>query len=93
MPGNHEVRWDPTAKGLYREHFGAVPHSFDAGGVHFTGFDPTQPLLEPGHCGAAGLEWLARDLGAAAGPRRSCSSTSRSAASMTTWTTRPRCSS
>ena len=25
-------------------------------------FDPTQPLLEPGHCGAAGLDWLARDL-------------------------------
>jgi outer membrane protein assembly factor BamB len=25
-------------------------------------------LLEPGHCGAAGLEWLDRDLAAAAGP-------------------------
>jgi len=68
VPGNHEVRWDPTAKGRYREHFGAAPYSFDAGGVHFTGFDPTQPLLEPGHCGAAGLEWLDRDLAAAAGP-------------------------
>ena len=68
VPGNHEVRWDPTAKGLYRENFGAVPYSFDAGGVHFTGFDPTQPLLEPGHCGAAGLDWLDRDLAAAAGP-------------------------
>ena len=33
VPGNHEVRWDPTAKGLYREQFGAVPYSFDAGGV------------------------------------------------------------
>src|SRR6266567_4826618 len=32
VPGNHEVRWDPTAKGLYREQFGAVPYSFDAGG-------------------------------------------------------------
>ncbi len=63
VPGNHDVRWDPTAKGLYHAHFGAAPYSFDAGGVHFTGFDPTQPLLEPGHCGAAGLEWLARDLG------------------------------
>ena len=69
VPGNHEVRWDPTAKGRYRENFGAVPYSFDAGGVHFTGFDPTQPLLEPGHCGAAGLDWLDRDLAAAAGPR------------------------
>jgi outer membrane protein assembly factor BamB len=63
VPGNHDVRWDPTAKGLYHTHFGSAPYSFDAGGVHFIGLDPTQPLLEPGHCGAAGLEWLARDLG------------------------------
>ncbi len=62
VPGNHDVRWDPTAKGLYRARFGAAPYSFDAGGVHFTGFDPTQPLLELGHCGAASLQWLARDL-------------------------------
>jgi outer membrane protein assembly factor BamB/predicted phosphodiesterase len=68
VPGNHEVRWDPTAKGLYRENFGAVPYSFDAGGVHVAGLDPTQLLLEPGHCGAAALEWLDRDLAAAAGP-------------------------
>ena len=63
VPGNHDVRWDPTAKELYRAHFGAAPFSFDAGGVHFTAFDPTQPLLEPGHCGTAALDWLARDLG------------------------------
>jgi hypothetical protein len=63
VPGNHETRWDPTAKELYRAHFGATPYSFDAAGVHFTAFDPTQPLLEPGHCGTAGLDWLARDLG------------------------------
>jgi outer membrane protein assembly factor BamB/predicted phosphodiesterase len=68
VPGNHEVRWDPSAKGLYREHFGAVPYSFDAGGVHVTAFDLTQPLLEPGHCGAAALDWLDRDLAAADGP-------------------------
>jgi outer membrane protein assembly factor BamB/predicted phosphodiesterase len=68
VPGNHETRWDPTAKGLYREHFGTAPYSFDAGGVHVTGFDPTQPLLEPGHCGATALEWLDRDLAAADGP-------------------------
>jgi outer membrane protein assembly factor BamB len=68
VPGNHDVRWDPTAKGLYRERFGAAPCSFDAGGIHVAGFDPTQPLLEPGHCGAAGLDWLDRDLAAATGP-------------------------
>jgi outer membrane protein assembly factor BamB/predicted phosphodiesterase len=63
VPGNHDVRWDPTAGELYRAHFGPAPYSFDAGGVHFTAFDPTQPLLEPGHCGTAALDWLARDLG------------------------------
>ncbi|MGH3152522.1 MAG: PQQ-binding-like beta-propeller repeat protein [Streptosporangiaceae bacterium] len=62
VPGNHEVRWDPTAKELYQAQFGAAPYSFDAAGVHFIGFDPTQPLLEPGHCGREGLHWLDRDL-------------------------------
>ena len=63
VPGNHDVRWDPTAKRLYQAHFGPAPYSFDAGGVHFSGFDPTQLLLEPGHCGVAALDWLSRDLG------------------------------
>src|SRR5919108_3621165 len=68
VPGNHDVRWDPPAKGRYRAEFGAAPYSFDAGGVHVAGFDLTQPLLEPGHCGAAALSWLDRDLAAATGP-------------------------
>src|SRR3984893_1469205 len=68
VPGNHEVRWDPTAKGLYREQFGAVPYSFDSGGVHVAGLDPTQWLLWPGRCGTGALEWLDRDLAAAGGP-------------------------
>src|SRR5271169_4707879 len=38
VPGNHDVRWDPTAKGLYQGRFGAAPYSFDAAGVHFIGF-------------------------------------------------------
>ena len=62
VPGNHDVRWDPTARQLYQAQFGAAPYSFDAAGVHFIGFDPTQPLLEPGHCGRDGLRWLGRDL-------------------------------
>ena len=66
VPGNHDVRWDPTAGELYRAHFGTAPYSFDAGGVHVVAFDPTQPLLEPGHCGTAALDWLGRDLGALA---------------------------
>lgn len=63
VPGNHDVRWDPTAKGGYRARFGPAPYSFDAGGVHFAGLDPTQALLEPGHYGPDALRWLERDLG------------------------------
>jgi 3',5'-cyclic AMP phosphodiesterase CpdA len=62
VPGNHEVRWDPTAKGRYHAHFGAAPSSFGAGGVHFAGLDPTQALQEPGHYGRGGLRWLERLL-------------------------------
>jgi outer membrane protein assembly factor BamB len=63
VPGNHDVRWDPTAKGHYHARFGPAPYSFDAGGVHFAGLDLTQALLEPGHCGPTALRWLERDLG------------------------------
>ncbi|MGW8800860.1 outer membrane protein assembly factor BamB family protein [Streptomyces sp. NPDC055775] len=61
-PGNHDVRWDPSAKEQYHSHFGPSPYSFDAGGVHFIGFDPTEVLQEPGHYGPGGLEWLEADL-------------------------------
>lgn len=61
-PGNHEVRWAASAEDEYRRHFGPAPYSFDAGGIHFIGFDPTQPLQEPGHHGAENLAWLAEDL-------------------------------
>jgi outer membrane protein assembly factor BamB/calcineurin-like phosphoesterase family protein len=62
VPGNHEIRWDVSAKEEYHRHFGPAPYSFDAGGIHFIGFDPTQPLQEPGHFGAQNLGWLATDL-------------------------------
>jgi outer membrane protein assembly factor BamB len=62
VPGNHDVRWDRTAKGVYHARFGPAPYAFDAAGVHFIGFDPTQALLESGHCGRDGLRWLERDL-------------------------------
>lgn len=61
-PGNHDVRWDASAKEEYHTHFGPAPYSFDAGGVHFIGFDPTQVLQEPGHYGPGGLDWLRADL-------------------------------
>ena len=61
-PGNHDVRWDPSAKEEYHTHFGPAPYSFDAGGVHFIGFDPTEVLQEPGHYGPGGLDWLKADL-------------------------------
>ena len=62
VPGNHDVRWDATAKGRYQTRFGPAPSSFTAGGVHFVGLDPTQALQEPGHYSAGGLRWLERVL-------------------------------
>jgi outer membrane protein assembly factor BamB/3',5'-cyclic AMP phosphodiesterase CpdA len=62
VPGNHDVRWDATAKERYHTYFGAAPSSFGAGGVHFAGLDPTQALQEPGHYGRGGLRWLERVL-------------------------------
>jgi outer membrane protein assembly factor BamB/3',5'-cyclic AMP phosphodiesterase CpdA len=62
VPGNHDVRWDATAKARYQSQFGATPSSFAAGGVHFVGLDPTQALQEPGHYGRGGLRWLERVL-------------------------------
>ncbi|WP_203923477.1 outer membrane protein assembly factor BamB family protein [Rugosimonospora africana] len=61
-PGNHDTRWDPTAKQLYRAHFGPAPYSFDAGGIHIIGFDPSEVLQEPGHYGPGGFAWLEADL-------------------------------
>lgn len=68
-PGNHEVRWDSTTKELVRSHFGPAPYSFDAGGLHFVGFDPTQLVQEPGHYGDELLDWLDRDLDQVRGHR------------------------
>jgi outer membrane protein assembly factor BamB len=62
VPGNHDVRWDASAKGRYQAQFGAAPSSFEAGGVHFVGLDPTQALQESGHYGPGGLRWLERVL-------------------------------
>jgi outer membrane protein assembly factor BamB/3',5'-cyclic AMP phosphodiesterase CpdA len=62
VPGNHDVRWDATAKARYQAHFGATPSSFEVAGVRFVGLDPTQALQEPGHYGPDGLRWLERVL-------------------------------
>lgn len=62
VPGNHEVRWDVNAKQLYHRLFGPTPYSWDVGGLHLVGLDPTQTLQEPGHFGRELLDWLAADL-------------------------------
>ncbi len=62
VPGNHEVRWDVNGAELYREKFGPAPFSFDVGGLHVVGLDPTQLLQEPGLFGPEDLAWLDRDL-------------------------------
>jgi PQQ-like domain/Calcineurin-like phosphoesterase len=68
VPGNHEVRWDSTARGLYTSNFGPARWSLAIGGVRCVGLDPTQVLQEPGHYGREGLGWLRRVLrGLAAG--------------------------
>ncbi|MEU5565869.1 PQQ-binding-like beta-propeller repeat protein [Micromonospora musae] len=61
-PGNHEVRWDVSAKEEYHRAFGASPQSFDVSGVHVVALDPTMLLQEPGHFGGALLDWLEKDL-------------------------------
>jgi 3',5'-cyclic AMP phosphodiesterase CpdA len=61
-PGNHEVRWDGSAQELYHGHFGPAPYAFEAAGIRFIGFDPTQQLQEPGHYSDAHLAWLDRQL-------------------------------
>lgn len=62
VPGNHETRWDESGTALFQSVFGATPFSFDAGGIHFVGLDPTAVLQEPGIFGATDLNWLRRDL-------------------------------
>lgn len=62
VPGNHETRWDAHAKQRYHELFGPTPFSFDVGGLHVVGLDPTDMLQEPGQFGVRHLRWLERDL-------------------------------
>ncbi|MEU4553347.1 PQQ-binding-like beta-propeller repeat protein [Micromonospora violae] len=61
-PGNHEMRWDVSAKEEYHRVFGASQQSFDVCGVHVIALDPTMLLQEPGHFGGALLDWLEKDL-------------------------------
>jgi len=63
-PGNHEIRWDISARERFQRWFGPTSYSFDAGGVHFLALDPTQTLQEPGRFGED-LEEIRRDLDAA----------------------------
>lgn len=48
VPGNHEIRWDTSARRRFQRWFGPTSYGFDAGGVHFMALDPTQLLQEPG---------------------------------------------
>jgi len=66
VPGNHEIRWDTSARERFQRWFGPTSYSFDAGGVHFMALDPTQALQEPGLFGDD-LAALRDDLAEAAG--------------------------
>jgi outer membrane protein assembly factor BamB len=62
VPGNHETRWDETAKESFKLMFGKTHYSFDAGGIHFAALDPTSMLQEGGYFSAEQLRWLENDL-------------------------------
>jgi outer membrane protein assembly factor BamB len=62
VPGNHEVRWDEHAGERYTELFGRTPYSFDVGGLHVVGLNPTRLLQEPGYFTDTDLRWLEHDL-------------------------------
>lgn len=62
VPGNHEFRWDQWATHEYHDRFGATPYSFDAGGIHFIGLDPTSLLHEGAYFDRHHVEWLKADL-------------------------------
>lgn len=64
VPGNHEIRWDTSARERFQRWFGPTSYSFDAGGLHFVALDPTQSLQEPGLFGDD-LPALREDLAAA----------------------------
>ncbi|WP_181157434.1 PQQ-binding-like beta-propeller repeat protein [Microbacterium sp. MYb62] len=65
VPGNHEIRWDTSARRRFQRWFGPTSYGFDAGGVHFMALDPTQLLQEPGLFGddLAALEQELREVG------------------------------
>jgi outer membrane protein assembly factor BamB len=62
VPGNHDWRWDPTARERYRELLGQSRYSFDAAGIRFIALDPSHLLQEGGGFGEHGMEWLLNEL-------------------------------
>jgi 3',5'-cyclic AMP phosphodiesterase CpdA len=62
VPGNHEWRWDPTARERYHELLGATRYSFDAEGIRFIALNPSHLLQEGGGFGEHGMAWLVDQL-------------------------------
>lgn len=62
VPGNHEWRWDPTARERYHELLGATRYSFDAAGIRFIALNPSHLLQEGGGFGEHGMAWLVDEL-------------------------------
>ncbi|NHC47305.1 outer membrane protein assembly factor BamB family protein [Motilibacter aurantiacus] len=61
VPGNHETRWDASAKRLVEDYLG-VAEPFVAGGLRFLGLDPTMVTQEPAHFTPDVLRGLEREL-------------------------------
>lgn len=62
VPGNHEWRWDATARERYHELLGDTRYAFDAAGIRFIALDPSHLLQEGGGFGDHGLAWLVDQL-------------------------------
>ncbi|WP_158542761.1 PQQ-binding-like beta-propeller repeat protein [Phytoactinopolyspora halophila] len=62
VPGNHDWRWDATARERYRELLGDTRYAFDAAGIRFVTIDPSHLFQEGGGIGEHGMEWLIDQL-------------------------------
>lgn len=60
--GNHDVRWSPSGKKMYKDFLGPTYYSFNYNGVHFVVLDSTIVHQTQGHIDEKQLEWLAKDI-------------------------------
>ena len=62
VPGNHEIRWDFSAYGQYRNHLHELNLEITAAGIQFLLLDPTVTQQEFGYWTDSDLAWLSERL-------------------------------